>query len=65
MKFSKLCILENFDTLLRSDSAFPISLIHMGLIRSVLFKPGRSPKEVVLQQHVILCLEEWDGGRVY
>lgn len=57
MKFSKLCILENFDALLRSDSAIAINLIHMGLMRSVLFKPGRSPKEVVVQQHVILCLE--------
>lgn len=56
--------LENFDALLRSDSAVAINLIHMGLMRSVLFKPGRSPEEVVVQQHVILCLEEGDGGRV-
>lgn len=65
MKFSKLHILENFDALLRSDSAVAINLIHIGLMRSVLFKAGRSPKEVVVQQHVILCLEEWDGRRAY
>lgn len=65
MKFSKLYILENFDALLRSDSAVAINLIQIGLMRSVLFKPGRSPKEVVVQQHGILCLEEWDGERAY